>query len=85
LTATLSALAKGQKLESASGEARSRGGLGSLNVRTARARTATPGARTVAAQLAGFGVVIGGTALSLVIVWAVTHWLWLVVHQGGIH
>jgi hypothetical protein len=33
-------------------------------------------------SLLGSVVVIGSTALSLVIVWAVTHWLWLVVHLG---
>jgi hypothetical protein len=27
-------------------------------------------------------VVIGGTALGLFVVWVVTHWLWLIVHEG---
>jgi hypothetical protein len=33
-------------------------------------------------SLLGSVVVIGGTAFSLFIVWVVTHWLWLVVHEG---
>jgi len=33
-------------------------------------------------SLLGSVVVIGGTALGLFIVWVVTHWLWLVVHEG---
>ena len=33
-------------------------------------------------SLLGSVAVIGGTAFSLFIDWVVTHWLWLVVHQG---
>jgi hypothetical protein len=33
-------------------------------------------------SLLGSIVVIGVTMLSAVILWAVTEWLWLVVHQG---
>ena len=33
-------------------------------------------------SLAGSILVIGATAIGLTITWAVTHWLWLVVHQG---
>jgi hypothetical protein len=33
-------------------------------------------------SLLGSVVVIAGTALSLFIVWVVTHWLWLVFHEG---
>jgi hypothetical protein len=33
-------------------------------------------------SLLGAIVVIGAVALSAVILWAVTEWLWLVVHQG---
>jgi hypothetical protein len=33
-------------------------------------------------SLLGSVAVIGGTALGLFIVWVVTHWLWLIVHEG---
>ena len=33
-------------------------------------------------SLLGSVVVIGGTALGLFVVWVVTHWLWLIVHEG---
>jgi hypothetical protein len=33
-------------------------------------------------SLLGSVLVIGATAFGLVITYAVTHWLWLVVHQG---
>ena len=33
-------------------------------------------------SLAGSVLVIGGTAIGLTITWAVTHWLWIIVHEG---
>ena len=33
-------------------------------------------------SLLGSVVVIGSTALGLFVVWVVTHWLWLIVHEG---
>jgi hypothetical protein len=43
-------------------------------------RTPVPG--PLRRSLLGVIIVIGAMALGAVILWAVTEWLWLVVHQG---
>ena len=41
-----------------------------------------PVPRPLRYTLLGSVFVIGTTAIGLVVTYAVTHWLWLVVHQG---
>jgi hypothetical protein len=43
-------------------------------------RTPTPG--PLRRTLLGAVIVIGAMCVGLVILWVVTEWLWLVVHQG---
>ena len=53
-----------------------------LNAHPTGTPTVAPGAAAFAALLARIGRVIVGTAFGIFIVWVVTHWLWLVVHEG---
>jgi len=56
--------------------------LGPLNARALGTPTVTPDAGALRHSLLGSVAVIAGTAFGIFIVWVVTHWLWLVVHEG---
>ena len=66
----------------ASSEARGGGGLGQAQSQIAMSKL--PPQRRLRESLFWSAVVIAGTALAAVVLWAVTGWLWLVVHEGRI-
>jgi len=49
---------------------------------SAQIKMSLPPTRPLGQTLVLCAVVIGTMALGAVILWAATHWLWLVVHQG---
>src|SRR5262249_33363261 len=52
------------------------------NKNAAQIKMSLPPTRPLGQTLVLCAVVIGTMALGAVILWAATHWLWLVVHQG---
>ena len=68
--------------ECASGETRGRGGLGSIIRSTAYLKMTLPPNRPLGQTLLLSAVVMGTAALGAVVLFAITSWLWLVVHQG---
>jgi len=58
-----------------------RGSIGPIALRTTLLKMTLPPTRPLGQTLVLSAVVIGTMALGAVILWAATHWLWLVVHQ----